>query len=662
MRHWWNGYPWRMIQTNLREIDMENLDADAYVEELKSFNATVVLLNAAGIIASYDTELEFHPRSKYLQGYNLKKIIERCHDAGIRVIARTDFSKIRQEIYEKHPEWAYRTVQGDVVNYNGDVHTCPNGEYQQECMFEIIKELLATHDFDGIFCNMSGFQVVDYNGKYHGLCHCENCQKKFKETFGAELPDRDDFTNPNYFKYLEFKRICDEEHKQRLYSLVKSINPEIAVNGFDYMRTESNTEIGRAQWQYSASSNSRLVSGANRDRQSDNASVDFMGFRYRHASVSPALMELRQWQNLANAGSVSMYIMGTLGLHADKSGYEGTKKVFRFHKEHEDFYNGLVSAAKVVVMRQSLWERDSEIHGWIRALTESHVPFDEMFLKDLTDISQLAEKEIIILGNIRAISDKKASLIDSYVGAGGIVIATGETGLYTSNFEKRKAPLLSCLGITEIKEIRHDLMSTMFLIEDYEEKIFPRCNNMPYIIPGSDIVMAEVKDSAQKYMKLIPEHKFGPPERCYFTEVIDHPGITVFPYGKGRGIYIPWMIGGFYKKEGYQNTLSVIQDIMFSICGVEELAANLTPMVEINLCKKENKIIIQLINNSGCFANSYFPPIPIYDIQLQLKNVRCCAGVKTLNGGVVNFVQSDNIIEIRLDILNDYEAIVIDQD
>ena len=57
-KHWWQGYPWRMLQTNLREIDMADIDADAYAEQLKEYGATVVTLNAAGIIASYQTQLD----------------------------------------------------------------------------------------------------------------------------------------------------------------------------------------------------------------------------------------------------------------------------------------------------------------------------------------------------------------------------------------------------------------------------------------------------------------------------------------------------------------------------------------------------------------------------------------------------------------------------
>ena len=131
MANWWEGYPWRMIQTNLREIDMLDMDAERYVAELQAFKATVVLVNSAGIIASYPTKLPFHYQSPYLKGDSLADVIEACHTAGIRVLARTDFSKVRRPLYEEHPDWAYRTVDGDIVDYNGDVHACINGDYQQ---------------------------------------------------------------------------------------------------------------------------------------------------------------------------------------------------------------------------------------------------------------------------------------------------------------------------------------------------------------------------------------------------------------------------------------------------------------------------------------------------------------------------------------------------
>lgn len=663
--NWWTNYPWRMVQTNLRETDMEDINAEKYASDLADFGATVVLLNAAGIIASYDTELDFQTKSAYLHADSLSQIIDACHKRGIKVIARTDFSKVRYELYEKHPEWAYRTKDGNIVSYNGDVHVCPNGDYQQKYMFEILKEVLGRFPFDGVFCNMSGFLVLDYSGNYYGPCHCENCQKKFREQFGLEIPDKDEPGNPVYMHYTAFKNSCTKEHKERIYKTVKAIRPDIAVNGFDYIRSESNTEIGRAQWMYSASSNSRMTSGPMKERPADNACVDFIGFRYRDISVSPQLVALRQWQNLANAGSASLYIMGRLDNHKDVSSFGPTKKAFEFHKKHEDLFTHMKSAARVLLTRPLPRNYpDPESQGWVRILTNSHIPFDEIEQKEIS-AQVLSGKDVLILGESRRLDDKTAAMIDAFAENGGTVIADGETGLISAEMKPLERPVLQCLGITSVKQIRHDCMSSMYEIQDSEKDAFPRCAETPYIMPGSVIVTPVVSASSRGYMKLVGEHPFGPPERCYFTQedVTPDAGVFVTGFGKGRGIYLPWKCGTVYYKEGYQNTLSFVQDVLFGLAGIPELAGELTPMAELTMNYTEGKLLLQLVNTSGVFGNSYFTPVPVRDIQIRISREYLLPGTQcsaaALNGGNASASLEDSVVSIVLDQLKDYEAIVI---
>ena len=140
---WWEDWPWRLIQTNLRELDMEDIDAERYVESLRELHATVAMINTSGIVASYPTALPFHTPSAFLHGDGLATIIEACHEAGIKVIARTDFSKVRQALHERHPEWAYRQADGGIVDEEGDVYVCPSGGYQQECAPRIVEETIT---------------------------------------------------------------------------------------------------------------------------------------------------------------------------------------------------------------------------------------------------------------------------------------------------------------------------------------------------------------------------------------------------------------------------------------------------------------------------------------------------------------------------------------
>ncbi len=625
---------------------MADVDADRFAADLSNFGATVVTLNAGGILASYKSKLPYHTVSNYLRGNSLREILDACHVKGIRVIARMDFSKIPYAVFEQHPDWAFRTADGGIVEQNGFVQTCQNSEYQQEKMLEILEELLTTHPFDGVYCNMSSFIATDYSGKIYGMCTCNRCKTGFKAAFNMDAPTKLDMKDPVAMHYMGFQSGAGKKLREKMNSAIKAINPEIAVDKVDYLRTESHTDIGEPIWVYSASSNSRQTAGGQRNLISDNASADFMGFRYRESSVSPGVMELRQWQNLANSGAVSLYIMGRLDNHRDKSSFAGTQKVFQFHKKHERLLNGLTSTAEVLLVTKAQQARsDAESYGWIRALTASHIPFDEVKSSGIRE-SVLSGKKAVILADAKDLQPQQCELLDRFGENGGIVIASGDCGV------RGNAASLNCLGIKKVSGKKRDLMSTVFVATEPE---FVRCVMTPVIAPGGEITEAEYTDSVRMCLRTQPEPLFGPPEVCYAKAETDAPGLTVNNYGAGKGIFIPWNCGSFYHNEGYTNTLNFMQDVLFEICGLPEIAPKLHPTVELVLSRKENKKVIALINTSGYFGNSFFNPVPMANIEITLPGN--FTSIEALNGG--NAVLKDNII--HLDVLKEFEMIVLEE-
>jgi len=663
MESWWENYPWRMIQTNLREIDMLDISADLFVKELVDFKASVVVINAAGIIASYETELPFHAQSKFLKGDSLKTIVERCHVNGIRVIARTDFSKVRREIYEQYPQWAYRTKSGGIVDYNGDVQVCLNGDYQQKYAFEILREVFEKIPFDGLYCNMGGFQTQDYSYNYHGICHCDNCRNLFQEMFGLSLPGKEDMENHVYRKYKIFQERCLSKHKSKLVSFVKAINPDIAVDDEAYVRLEASTEYKRRipHWQYSASSNTRVIRGdGSRNIISTNTSVDFIGFFFRHVAVSPALQELRLWQNLANLGAVDYYLIGRLDNHLDRSGFKRIKKVFSFHKEHEALYLNLKAKADVAVLRTQRWVLTEEEKGWIRVLTESHVLFDEVLLNEFLDVNTRKYKAIV-LPNIKYLSDLQAVKLDEFAEKGGKVIAVGETGLYDGTYEARKDEALKCLGIGKVEYINNNMVSSMLLIEGKDKKIFTSFEDTDVIAVGDTFIYTETNVNVEKYFKLIPPHPIGPPERCYFNNITDIPGVLKSKFGNGYGIYIPWMPGTFFSGGGYSNSYNFMKDIIISMCNINSVAQYLTPMVEVTLASHgDEDLVVQLVNNSGHFGTSFYEPLPVMGLMLEIPSEREPKEIKSIKTGCpCKFLYDNQQIKLELDLLNEYDALVI---
>ena len=62
-----------------------------------------------------------------MKGDLVGDLVKGLHSKGIKVIGRFDFSKINETLAVKKPEWLYVSTEGKNVNYNGQVHTCPNG-------------------------------------------------------------------------------------------------------------------------------------------------------------------------------------------------------------------------------------------------------------------------------------------------------------------------------------------------------------------------------------------------------------------------------------------------------------------------------------------------------------------------------------------------------
>ena len=152
---WWNRAPYRLVQTNLREIDA-TMDVNAYVQSMVDASATIVLINVGGIVANYPTKLPYHYKNPFMKGDLVGDLIKGLHSKGIKVIGLFDFSKINETLAAQKPEWLYVSTAGKNVNYNNQVHTCPNGGYQQEYGMEILKEAITAYPLDGIFFNMIG--------------------------------------------------------------------------------------------------------------------------------------------------------------------------------------------------------------------------------------------------------------------------------------------------------------------------------------------------------------------------------------------------------------------------------------------------------------------------------------------------------------------------
>ncbi|HEV8563643.1 MAG TPA: alpha-amylase family protein [Actinomycetota bacterium] len=635
---WWESWPWRLVQTNLRETDMRDIDAEQYVDSLRAFDATVAMINTSGIIASYPTALPFHTQSAFLQGDDLASIVEACHAAGIKVIARTDFSKVRRRLFERHPEWAYRRADGEIVDDAEDVHVCITGGYQQEYAPRIVEETITVLDVDGIYFNMAGFQTQDYRGIDHGICHCAGCVEGFLEMSGLALPDAEDIDDPVYRRYVVFRERTMRSTKQRMDALVRRLRPDLAIDrpsddvgGF--VRQESNTALDRSppEWQYSASANTKWVVGSLPRTVSSNSSVDFVDYPVRHVSVSSHRQRLRLAQTLANGGGLDYYVIGRLDGRADRSALDAVREVFGFHAAHEEEYRDLRSCAPVALLTGPHGNSE-EFRGWFRILAEHQFLFDTLLIDAATE-PVLAHYSALVIPDHQPISNDAASRLDRFVRVGGTLIASGRPGFRTEELEPRDAPALACLGIERIREVWDDVRGAYLELDDHCG--FGRLHDTDLVFLDGPYVDAEYRPEAQRRLRLIPPGPFGPPERCVLPAATGEPGLVVHPFGAGLAVFVPWSCGALVERHGHPNTSSFLADVLQHHAGLEPLGGNLSPMVEVTLFEREAGTVhvVHLVNGSGNFGTSCVEPVTMHDLEVVLSYTGEPADVTALVAG-----------------------------
>jgi len=653
---WWNNEPWRLIQTNLREVDFATLNPNTYAQTLADLGATVVLLNSAGISANYESKIEFQQINPYVANPTiLHTLLEELHKRNIRVLARTDFSKIPLSVGKTHPHWLYRTATGKTMEYNGFVSVCINGEYQQTQALVILEELFTEFPFDGLYCNMSGFQTRDYSHREYGFCHCQACVTAFYMYAQAPIPVAIDLQDPLYHAYLAFQEEVVDAWRKKINQFIKQIpNRELCFDGIDYDRRESASETIHTpiDFIYHSSSNSRT---AHPERIMSNSDVDFIGFTHRRISVPPALHTLRLIQSLAHGGNLDYYLIGALESQVDRTGLKRVKKVFDLHKKNRPLFDGTVARPSVLLRRNDGWVISEEEKGWIILLTELHITFTEATKEKLL-VLDLHSFDALILGDSVNLSLEEAKKIDAYANDGGKVVATGRSGFYDAA-GPRTTPLLTSLNMNTISSELNSANSALFMLRSNDRLLFPSLQETDVVPAGDYVLSVDPKSTSEQYLAYVPPHPYGPPERCYFSESTLRGGI--FRYNSVY--YLPWFFGSFLYRTGQHSLRLLGKDLLISSLGLRSVALHIPSCIEVSIrYTVDGRQVVYLINSSGFHGTQIGDPIVVGPVELIFDSAKKPKKLFTLSGQEVTSSLIENSLIIRVEQVREYEMIVIE--
>lgn len=672
---WWKQNNLRVIQTNLPAYEAATLNSDSLLKDLEACSANTLLINAGGIMAFYPTKLDFQYTNPYMKGNMLGDVIQRCHQRGIKVIVRFDFSRIHESIFKAHPDWCYISPKGERI-INTDMYVVSiNAPYVQEKAFKIIEEVIDRFAIDGIFLNMPGYQVNNpYEGKYHGIDQNEADKKRFEQySNGLTLPTEENKADAVFQKYLEFKKFTVEDWSERLHKLVKSKSNQIAICTYmdkyvDIIRHESQTN-SLPYWPYSASDNVGNAANSFPDHIISNSSIQQISFQSRYNAVEPEEVSIRLYENIANGSGLDISMMGDMRGYEDERNYDVIKKIYTHHKKYEPYFGKYTSVAKIAVIAPGAWPSGApmqEYRGIQLMLKEAHIPFD---IVEDAQIENLVDKikgyRLLILPDITYLNKASVQVLKEASRQGVNLIATNQT-----LFDNPQA-LQDLFGA---KIINKDHEGSGFYVTPDDKTFFKRFTKQKMLFWKFNLGLYDFSGTDKKFLPILSKGRPGPPEIIGGHEPTGYYAMGLKQYEKSKAVLLPINLGRLYYLHGYEEHKNIMLDAIDAIFpeANQLLQTNAHERVEVILQeyikntpenrdkKTKDGLIVHLVNLTGFSGNTYFSPLPLTNLSFKIQtSFKPSKVFSMVEKQPIKYSWKDGQVELTLNKLSDFEGIVI---
>ncbi|MCB0684923.1 MAG: family 10 glycosylhydrolase [Saprospiraceae bacterium] len=671
---WWKRNNLRVMQCNLPAYEA-NLNVDSLMEDLQRFSVNTLIINGGGIMAFYPTDLEFQYTNPYMQPNMLADVIERCHQLHIRVITRFDFSRFHRTIFQKHPDWAYISPNGDRI-INDDMYMASiNAPYVQEKSIQMVRELIDRYPVDGIFINMPGYHTGNaYEGTYHGIDQNEYDRQRFAEYSGSlELPTVENRDDSVFLKYEDFKMFTGDDWMSKIHRIVKSINPEIAICTYrekyvDIIRHESQTN-SLPYWPYMSFDNVTNTMHSQPDHIVSNASIQQISFRSRYNAIEPEETAIRLYENLAAGSGLDMSLMGDFRNYEDERNFKIWEEIYAFHKQYEPYFGKYHSPAEICVISPSYWPggpSGQEYRGIQLMLKEAHLQYDIINYQEIGNRKDdLRKYHVVILPQISDLSAESIQTLSDLCENGTNLIATNQT--LTGNPEA----LEQIFGAKAI-EFLDD--GNGYYLQPVDKSFFPHFAEQTLLFWKFNLGLYDLSGCNHQYLPILTPGRPGPPEKIGGHKPTGYYAVGLKKHGKGTAVILPLNLGRLYYTHGYEQHKNILLDVIQNIFpGSSDLViTDAHPRVELvlqefteNTAKnvggnKRDGLILHLINITGFSGNTYFDPLPVYRSSYKIRCNQEPKMIYTLRSQEsINFEWRENYLEFTLPRLDQYEGLVI---
>ncbi len=691
----WFDKPMRWGQLVLAEDDPGNgrYDPKFWIDYFQRTHCEAVNLSAGGCVCYYPTKIPFHHKSRWMVDGSdpFGELYDACRKLGMVVVARTDPHSVLPDAANAHPEWLHIDADGSPRRHwatPGRFVTCALGPYNFEFMTEVHREIISLYKVDGIFANR-------WAG--HGLCHCESCQKDFRDRYKMALPTTDDPHDPARRAYIEWRQ-------EKLFTVwkiwddvIRTENPGArflansgggALSSLDMKRVGELADTLYADRQARRGLTPPWAAGKNAKEYRATlggkaiAGITSVGVeeRYRWKDSVQTGEEIQLWMADGVANGLRPWFVKFAGTVHDDRWMKPVEEFYRWHKGAERYLRDQepLARAAIVYSQQTAWyyggpqarsKVEDPILGFYHALTGDRMPF-EMVHDGLLGTERTRRFTTLILPNIAALSDVQCEQLREYVRGGGSLVATFETSLYDEYGERRKNfGLADLFGADFTGRIERGLQNSYLNIRnETRHPLLRGLGDARRIVNGAQRVDTRPnRPLPDPPLTLVPSYPDLPMEEVYPRQSeTGIPEVYIQEHGAGRVVYFPWDIDRiFWEVLCVDHEKLLVNAVDWAAGEPRPVEVTGPGWLDVAAWRQKNSYTVHLVNltNPMMMKGPYKEVIPLggQSVRLRLPNgVQARTARLLVAGTELPFRQRGNVVEAAIPAVGLHEVVAID--
>ena len=413
-----------------------------------------------------------------------------------------------RKYHKINPDWIYNkdyertTVPNKAIREDAEI--CLNTPWVEQVQIPQMKELLEFYDIDGFFIDIVMQKYL------HDNCYCLYCRQSYEQTVGGKIPLNDD--DPNAFRYRKWSNKMMETYMEKVYQGVAEAKQGITIiNNYSWLTrypVQPPEHVKQINWDtppprigvygLNMSVEARYLSTLGQISWSCHNTRGNTWGDYSIRDINAYMHETAVL--LAGCGRSFLSDDAYPSGNPDQAVLKLYGKVNDRTRSLEPFIKGCEPVKEVAVLHSadSVWSKSPlipspswnsgpayySVNGAHKALIETHIQMN--ILNSYKLVETLDDYRVLILPDQRILSEAECESIKNFVRNGGVLIASGRTGIRdTMNTQLPNFSLAEVFGVDFIgmqPNNRCYLRATSDL-DKYD--IIHRLNNVHAILSGA---------------------------------------------------------------------------------------------------------------------------------------------------------------------------------